>query len=39
MTIRRRFTGLLGIEHPIVQGGMMRVGRELAAAVSAFSPR
>lgn len=30
-----RFTELLGIEHPIVQGGMMWVGRaELAAAVS-----
>ena len=35
MTIRNRFTELLGIEHPIVQGGMMWVGRaELAAAVS-----
>ncbi|HET8880804.1 MAG TPA: nitronate monooxygenase family protein [Solimonas sp.] len=35
MTIRTRFTELLGIEHPIVQGGMMWVGRaELAAAVS-----
>jgi len=30
-----RFTKLVGIEHPIVQGGMMWVGRaELAAAVS-----
>ena len=30
-----RFTDLLGIEHPVVQGGMMWVGRaELAAAVS-----
>jgi len=30
-----RFTDLLGIRHPIVQGGMMWVGRaELAAAVS-----
>lgn len=35
MTIRTRITDLLGIEHPIVQGGMMWVGRaELAAAVS-----
>jgi nitronate monooxygenase len=35
MAIRNRFTELLGIEHPIVQGGMMWVGRaELAAAVS-----
>jgi NAD(P)H-dependent flavin oxidoreductase YrpB (nitropropane dioxygenase family) len=35
MTIKTRFTELLGIEHPIVQGGMMWVGRaELAAAVS-----
>ncbi len=33
--MRTRFTELLGIEHPIVQGGMMWVGRaELAAAVS-----
>ncbi|MET0270279.1 MAG: nitronate monooxygenase family protein [Sphingomonas sp.] len=33
--IRNAFTELLGIEHPIVQGGMMWVGRaELAAAVS-----
>jgi len=33
--IKTRFTELLGIEHPIVQGGMMWVGRaELAAAVS-----
>lgn len=33
--ISNRFTKLLGIEHPIVQGGMMWVGRaELAAAVS-----
>lgn len=30
-----RFTELLGIEHPVVQGGMMWVGRaQLAAAVS-----
>jgi nitronate monooxygenase len=35
MTLRTRFTELLGIQHPIVQGGMMWVGRaELAAAVS-----
>ncbi len=35
MTLRTRFTELFGIEHPIVQGGMMWVGRaELAAAVS-----
>src|ERR1700761_3161728 len=35
MGIRTRFTELTGIEHPIVQGGMMWVGRaELAAAVS-----
>ena len=35
MAIRNRFTELLGIEHPIVQGGMMWVGRaELASAVS-----
>ena len=35
MAIKTRFTELLGIEHPIVQGGMMWVGRaELAAAVS-----
>jgi nitronate monooxygenase len=33
--IKTRATELLGIEHPIVQGGMMGVGRaELAAAVS-----
>ena len=33
--MRTRFTDLVGIEHPIVQGGMMWVGRaELAAAVS-----
>ncbi|MFH8253619.1 NAD(P)H-dependent flavin oxidoreductase [Streptomyces roseolus] len=32
---RTRFTELLGIEHPVVQGGMMWAGRaELAAAVS-----
>ena len=35
MTIRTRFTDLVGIDYPIVQGGMMWVGRaELAAAVS-----
>jgi nitronate monooxygenase len=35
MAIRNRFTDLLGIAHPIVQGGLMWVGRaELAAAVS-----
>lgn len=35
MTINTPFTTLLGIEHPIVQGGMQWVGRaELAAAVS-----
>ena len=33
--LRTRITDLLGIEHPIVQGGMQWVGRaELAAAVS-----
>lgn len=35
MAIRNRFTELLGIEKPVVQGGMMWVGRaELASAVS-----
>lgn len=35
MAIRTKITEMLGIEHPIVQGGMMWVGRaELAAAVS-----
>lgn len=35
MALKTRFTELLGIKHPIVQGGMMWVGRaELAAAVS-----
>jgi NAD(P)H-dependent flavin oxidoreductase YrpB (nitropropane dioxygenase family) len=35
MSLHTRFTRLVGIEHPIVQGGMMWVGRaELAAAVS-----
>lgn len=35
MSIKTRFTEAFGVEHPIVQGGMMWVGRaELAAAVS-----
>ncbi|MFW2830416.1 NAD(P)H-dependent flavin oxidoreductase [Sphingomonas sp. ID0503] len=35
MTIRTRVTDLLGIRHPIIQGGMQNVGyAELAAAVS-----
>jgi nitronate monooxygenase len=35
MALKTRITELLGIEHPVVQGGMMWVGRaELAAAVS-----
>jgi nitronate monooxygenase len=35
MKLKTRFTELCGIEYPIVQGGMMWVGRaELAAAVS-----
>ncbi len=35
MALRTRITALLGIDHPVVQGGMMWVGRaELAAAVS-----
>lgn len=35
MAFRNRVTEMLGIRHPIVQGGMMWVGRaELAAAVS-----
>nr|WP_324775040.1 nitronate monooxygenase family protein [Ketobacter alkanivorans] len=35
MMIKTALTEMLGIEHPIVQGGMMHVGRaELAAAVS-----
>ena len=35
MAIRTRITELLGIEHPIVQGGMMWVGTaEMASAVS-----
>ena len=35
MGLRTRFTELVGIEHPVVQGGMQWVGRaELASAVS-----
>jgi len=35
LKLRTRFTDLVGIDYPIVQGGMMWVGRaELAAAVS-----
>ncbi|MGW4530471.1 NAD(P)H-dependent flavin oxidoreductase [Nocardia sp. NPDC004340] len=35
MALKTRFTETFGVEHPIVQGGMMWVGRaELAAAVS-----
>jgi len=35
MKLKTRITEMLGIEHPIVQGGMMWVGRaELASAVS-----
>ena len=35
MPLKTRITDLLGIEHPIVQGGMQSVGvAELAAAVS-----
>lgn len=35
MALKTRITEMLGIEHPIVQGGMMNVGyAELAAAVS-----
>ena len=35
MALRTRFTELVGIEHPIVQGGMQWVGRaELVAAVA-----
>jgi len=33
--LRTRFTEMFGVEHPIVQGGMMWVGRaELVAAVA-----
>ena len=35
MAFKTRITEMLGIEHPIVQGGMQSVGyAELAAAVS-----
>ena len=35
MALRTRITELLKIEHPIVQGGMMWVGRaEMAAAAA-----
>ena len=35
MAIKTRITELLGIEHPIVQGGMQGVGTaEMASAVS-----
>lgn len=35
MALKTRFTEMFGIKHPVVQGGMMWVGRaELAAAVS-----
>lgn len=35
MTFQTRFTELVGISHPVMQGGMMWVGRaELASAVS-----
>lgn len=35
MKLRTRMTELLGIEHPVIQGGMQNVGRaELASAVS-----
>ncbi|MEY4721596.1 MAG: hypothetical protein RIQ46_1321, partial [Pseudomonadota bacterium] len=35
MAFKTRVTEMLGIEHPIVQGGMMHVGyAELASAVS-----
>lgn len=35
MAIRTRFTDLVGVRHPVMQGGMMWVGRaEMAAAVS-----
>jgi len=35
MAIKTRITEMLGIEHPIVQGGMQNVGyAELASAVS-----
>ena len=35
MALKNRITEMLGVEHPVVQGGMMWVGRaELASAVS-----
>ena len=35
MAIKTRFTELVGVEHPVVQGGMQWVGRaELVAAVA-----
>lgn len=35
MAIRTKITEMLGIQHPIVQGGMMWVGTaDMAAAVS-----
>ena len=35
MALRTRFTELVGVKHPIVQGGMQWVGRaELVAAVA-----
>lgn len=35
MTLRTRFTDLVGVTHPVMQGGMMWVGRaEMASAVS-----
>ena len=37
--IKTRFTELVGVEHPIVQGGMQWVGRaELVAAVANAGP-
>jgi NAD(P)H-dependent flavin oxidoreductase YrpB (nitropropane dioxygenase family) len=37
--IKTRFTELVGVEHPIVQGGMQWVGRaELVAAVPMPAP-
>lgn len=38
MALRTRITELLGIEHPIVQGGMMGVGRAELAAATAWPP-
>ena len=35
MALKTRFTELVGVEHPVVQGGMQWVGRaELVAAVA-----